>query len=490
MEKHIQFPIEMPVPWILTDYIPCTEEPLMMEFVLYPLDLYNDSAHYALTVFRKHFQYDEVEAEVNLCFDQFLYKLSEQILAHYKQLAASDSDEDNDLEDSLHGLHLFAPLENNNAQSKDVAYEKLVKSCNTQISELQLLLYEEKTRPLLSHIEKDLKLLVSQCKGLIASDSSHTPLPEMEHNSVPPNTKLQTQSIELYQTFKKKGDSRKSHKLFVPESERASVRTSLLTPPLPNFSGTISPPETFTDTLFVKGPYTVKLYQMKSLDSNIFIEDNEKIALIDPRFSRGWLYDCIIYSYLVKIASDFPTTKIVDPCLSQVVKYFDRENFQNLNVPLYEKLIIPRNPTEDHWLLLVAYPDSKVIEFYDPASNTVKHHYHQFIGQWAKVLAKYSGSPLADWKVCLPMHDLQSDSISCGVHVSWFVKCHERDKPPQMGHAYLWGSKQLNLAYTTIYSQYTGFVGPCHMRHMCRLLGYQGIAVVMEELLKIVKLLI
>lgn len=56
-------------------------------FVLYPLDLYNDSAHYALTVFRKQFLYDEVEAEVNLCFDQFVYKLSEQIFAHYKQLA-------------------------------------------------------------------------------------------------------------------------------------------------------------------------------------------------------------------------------------------------------------------------------------------------------------------------------------------------------------------------------------------------------------------
>lgn len=51
------------------------------------MDLYNDSAHYALTVFRKQFLYDEVEAEVNLCFDQFVYKLSEQIFAHYKQLA-------------------------------------------------------------------------------------------------------------------------------------------------------------------------------------------------------------------------------------------------------------------------------------------------------------------------------------------------------------------------------------------------------------------
>ena len=57
--------------------------------VLYPLDLYNDSAHYALTVFKKRFLYDEIEAEVNLCFDQFVYKLSEQIYAYYKHLAGS-----------------------------------------------------------------------------------------------------------------------------------------------------------------------------------------------------------------------------------------------------------------------------------------------------------------------------------------------------------------------------------------------------------------
>ncbi|XP_045489000.1 cytoplasmic FMR1-interacting protein [Pieris rapae] len=89
MEKRIQFPIEMSMPWILTDHILRSKEPAMMEYVLYPLDLYNDSAQYALTVFRKQFLYDEVEAEVNLCFDQFVYKLSELVYAHYKQLASS-----------------------------------------------------------------------------------------------------------------------------------------------------------------------------------------------------------------------------------------------------------------------------------------------------------------------------------------------------------------------------------------------------------------
>lgn len=33
-------------------------------YVLYSLDLYNDSAHYALTKFKKQFLYDEIEAEV------------------------------------------------------------------------------------------------------------------------------------------------------------------------------------------------------------------------------------------------------------------------------------------------------------------------------------------------------------------------------------------------------------------------------------------
>lgn len=38
--------------------------PDVHRYVLYSLDLYNDSAHYALTKFKKQFLYDEIEAEV------------------------------------------------------------------------------------------------------------------------------------------------------------------------------------------------------------------------------------------------------------------------------------------------------------------------------------------------------------------------------------------------------------------------------------------
>ena len=86
-----------------------------------------------------------------------------------------------------------------------------------------------------------------------------------------------------------------------------------------------------------------------------------------------------------------------------------------------------------------------------------------------------------------------------------------REKPPRMADQYLWGSKALNIANNTVYSQVTslyfefpaiflfknisclqfsGFVGMAHFRCMAKLLGYQGIAVVMEELLKIVQSLV
>ncbi|XP_071951857.1 cytoplasmic FMR1-interacting protein 2-like isoform X1 [Antedon mediterranea] len=89
MGERIQFPIEMSMPWILTDHILETKDASMMEYILYPLDLYSDSAQYALTRFKKQYLYDEIEAEVNLCFDQLVYKLSDQIFAHYKALAGS-----------------------------------------------------------------------------------------------------------------------------------------------------------------------------------------------------------------------------------------------------------------------------------------------------------------------------------------------------------------------------------------------------------------
>uniref|UniRef100_A0A0N5BIL0 CYRIA-B_Rac1-bd domain-containing protein n=1 Tax=Strongyloides papillosus TaxID=174720 RepID=A0A0N5BIL0_STREA len=90
MGRRIQFPIEMSFPWILTNHILSNfDQSHLMQYILYQLDLYNDAAHFALTKFKTQFLYDEVEAEFNLCFDQFIFKLSEGVFTHYKQLASS-----------------------------------------------------------------------------------------------------------------------------------------------------------------------------------------------------------------------------------------------------------------------------------------------------------------------------------------------------------------------------------------------------------------
>ncbi|GMT25093.1 hypothetical protein PFISCL1PPCAC_16390 [Pristionchus fissidentatus] len=88
MGKRIQFPIDMSMPWILTEHVLSMSDGSLLDSILYQLDLYNDAAQFALTKFRKQFLYDEVEAEVNLCFDQFVYKLSESVFTHYKQIAS------------------------------------------------------------------------------------------------------------------------------------------------------------------------------------------------------------------------------------------------------------------------------------------------------------------------------------------------------------------------------------------------------------------
>lgn len=88
MGRRVQFPIEMSLPWILLEHVLLT--PNLLEYALYPLDLYNDSAHCALNIFKKQWLFDELLAEVNLCFDQFVYKLSEQLYAHFKRQAATN----------------------------------------------------------------------------------------------------------------------------------------------------------------------------------------------------------------------------------------------------------------------------------------------------------------------------------------------------------------------------------------------------------------
>ncbi|GAB2218528.1 hypothetical protein Droror1_Dr00001755 [Drosera rotundifolia] len=86
----IQFPIECSLPWMLADYIIESPDAGLLESVLMPFDIYNDAAQQALAVLKQRFLYDEIEAEVDHCFDIFVSKFCEVMFTYYKSLAASE----------------------------------------------------------------------------------------------------------------------------------------------------------------------------------------------------------------------------------------------------------------------------------------------------------------------------------------------------------------------------------------------------------------
>jgi cytoplasmic FMR1 interacting protein len=53
-----------------------------------PLDLYNDAVSKTLYNLKSRYIYNEIEAEVNLCFDQFMFKLGRNVFKHCKMLCA------------------------------------------------------------------------------------------------------------------------------------------------------------------------------------------------------------------------------------------------------------------------------------------------------------------------------------------------------------------------------------------------------------------
>jgi len=88
LSHRIQFPIKMSLPWLLTEDIIENKDQTLVESIFYPIDVYNDAAYRALFILQRRFLYDEIEAEMNLVFDQLVFKLSEQIFRHYKVQAS------------------------------------------------------------------------------------------------------------------------------------------------------------------------------------------------------------------------------------------------------------------------------------------------------------------------------------------------------------------------------------------------------------------
>ncbi|KAL8601614.1 hypothetical protein ACOMHN_003880 [Nucella lapillus] len=304
MGARIQFPIDMSMPWVLTDHILETKEPSMMEFLLYPMDLYNDSAQYALLRFRKQFLYDEIEAEVNLCFDQFVYKLSDQILAYYKHLAGSI-------------------------------------------------------------------LLDKRYRAELTSAGEKIPYPPANRYM----TLLKQRHVQLL------GRSVDLNRLIGQQ---------------------------------------VSVAMLSSLD----------IAI--SRFEAGDL------TGIIELETLLECNRLTHRMLGKFLTLDD-----------FDAMLLEANHS-------VSAPYGRIT-------------LHIFWELNYDLLPNYCYNGATNRFVKMP---------------SFLLKTTKRDKLPSASPYYLWGSKRLNTSFNTIFSLYSEFIGMPHLRVICRMLGYQGIAVVIEELFK------
>eukprot|EP00629_Pelagomonadales_sp_RCC1024_P017002 CAMPEP_0119275140 /NCGR_PEP_ID=MMETSP1329-20130426/13283_1 /TAXON_ID=114041 /ORGANISM="Genus nov. species nov., Strain RCC1024" /LENGTH=1260 /DNA_ID=CAMNT_0007275501 /DNA_START=313 /DNA_END=4095 /DNA_ORIENTATION=+ len=91
LSGQIQFAIELSLPWILTEHVITNQHKSMplMENILYAMDAYNDAANRSLHILSQRFLYDEIEAEVNLVFDQLIFLISDHVYSYYKDVIGS-----------------------------------------------------------------------------------------------------------------------------------------------------------------------------------------------------------------------------------------------------------------------------------------------------------------------------------------------------------------------------------------------------------------
>ncbi|VDN03135.1 unnamed protein product [Thelazia callipaeda] len=313
MGRRIQFPIDMSMPWILTDYILSSQDPALTECIFYQLDLYNDAADYALKKFKKQFLFDEVEAEVNLCFDQFVFKVSDAVFTYYKQLASNmllDKRFKSDCQ--ALGITIRAPYH--------YRYETLLCQRHVQLLGRSI----------------DLNRLISQRINMAMIRALDVAVSKFESEEL-------SSIVELDGLLEA---NRLCHRLLKQQLNSISDFNELL------------------------------------------CEANHSVS---APYGRITLH--VFWELNFDIISNF--------CYNGSTRRFVRSSVKDLK-----------------------------------------------------------------------------------------KKVPQRERPPTAAVHYFWGSKSLHAAFTNLYSLYNGFIGLPHLKAMARLLGYQGIAVILEELIKIVRSLV
>jgi hypothetical protein len=283
-----------------------------------------------------------------------------------------------------------------------------------------------KVRSLLQHINNSLKLVVEKCEGLINSEHSEAGPSAMEHEHIPPNTKIIPQ-YKLYRTVKERHCTK--HQFKKPNVARQNeIKASLLSPLEEiSFTSSITESVMLTKTLFKIGPYSINQLHLKSLDYFVPEEEVNRIKALAQDFHRGWLYDTVISAFLLKITNANNFFTFIDPALSALAfRMKPLERFMTFikeaDVFSSPHILIPFNVTNSHWVLSLAVMENKEIHFYDPANRSLGNVHRHALERWVQILSSHLGCDTKEWKIIIPEHSFQDDGHNCGVYVCWYAE--------------------------------------------------------------------
>ncbi|GFU55533.1 ULP_PROTEASE domain-containing protein [Trichonephila clavipes] len=164
----------------------------------------------------------------------------------------------------------------------------------------------------------------------------------------------------------------------------------------------------------------LRFYELNSLDTYISDEEVNNLSK-KTNFRNGWLYDSIIDAFNLKImqgkdcfASRCYHTQILESG-GNLGNFFSPNKLKAT-----EFLFIPINVSY-HWVLLVANLSLKKLNFYDPLGFGTEGKYINLSDRFMEKKLNILFCEEHDWPVSYPVHVKQTDSMNCGVFISYFT---------------------------------------------------------------------
>ena len=186
-----------------------------------------------------------------------------------------------------------------------------------------------------------------------------------------------------------------------------------------------------SEILLRNGPHSLSMIQLKSIEPVLTAGELNVLKSHDAQFTRGWLYDEIINSFLRQLCKQNHHCIYASSTITQIIE--NGKSIKNLWKGEFVKkkklVFLPWNPFGTHWILLVVDITNRKLLYLDPlqlctAPNMMMVRAQKLVNKM--MVEKFS---FCVKSIEAPTRFLQPDQDSCGVIVCMYAKLLATGKP-------------------------------------------------------------